>query len=254
MLTVPFIPPIVKALPSSWNVVEPTLSSAYRQWGFASLSEDIEEIAIVVDYFRGLRPGKIVLLGHSTGSQQIMHYFLSPLAQVDGAIMQGSASDREIMVAELSNSIYESNCALAQSFVDDGRGDDILPFAVTKSVFMSAPVSANRWLSLASPDHAGEDDYFSSDLDDKRMESTFEALGRASKGARLSFLYSGSDEYVPVTIDKQKLVGRWHEHVRRGGGLIDKGSGIVEGASHNLKNGQGLEDLVRRVAGFVKRL
>jgi len=186
-----------------------------------------------------------------------MHYLLSSSSspKIDGAIMQGCVSDREIMVQEISPSIYDSHCALAHSYVNEGRGDEILPFTVTKSTFMSAPVSAKRWLSLASPgpNHAGEDDYFSSDLPDERLQTTFGALGKTGVG--LGFLYSGSDQYVPSTVDKVRLVERWHEHVSRGGGVIGEGSGIVKGASHTLKNGgQGLEDLVMRIIGSLERL
>lgn len=45
LATVPDVPSVVKALPPSWTLVEPTLSSAYRQWGFSSLGEDIAEIS-----------------------------------------------------------------------------------------------------------------------------------------------------------------------------------------------------------------
>ena len=254
----PFVPPLVHATPSTWTLTEPVLSSAYRQWGFSSLGEDVAEIAVLVEHFRKLRPeGQIVLLGHSTGSQQIMHYLLSKpaLPKVDGAIFQASASDREVMTMFLPPSSYDSSCALAQSYIDEGRADDILPFSATKLLFMSAPVSAKRFLSLASPGplHAGEDDYFSSDLEDKRLEKTFGALGKTV--TRLSFLFSGRDQYVPSTVDKMKMVERWHEHVRRGGGVIDERSGVVGGATHTLKEGgKGLEDLVKRVVGFLERL
>jgi len=78
LLTVPFVQPVVKALPSSWTLVEPTLSSAYIQWGFATLGEDIAEIAILVDYFRGSRPGKIL---HTFGAlyRQPADHALSPI-------------------------------------------------------------------------------------------------------------------------------------------------------------------------------
>ena len=60
---------------------------------------------------------------------------------------------------------------------------------------------------------------------------------------------------MPSTVDKAKLVGKWHEHVVRGGGIIDEGSGIVPGASHTLKEGgEPLQTLVRRVIGFLDRL
>lgn len=255
LLTVPYVPPVVKSLPLSWSLVEPILKSAYKQFGIASLGEDIAEIATLVEHFRSLRPGKIVLLGHSTGSQQIIHYLLSPSSpKIDGAIMQGSASDREAMMKELSLSDYEATCALAQSYVDEDRSEDILPFAATRAIYLSVPISAKRWLSMASPGpaHVGEDDYFSSDLDDERMQSTFGALGE--KGTKVAFLYSDNDQFVPDTVNKKKLLERWHEHTRRGGGMIDEGSGIVQGASHTLNNGVGLEDLVTRITGFLQRI
>ncbi|KAL2046255.1 hypothetical protein N7G274_001702 [Stereocaulon virgatum] len=258
LLTVPFVPTLVRATSSNWTLTEPVLSSAYRQWGFSSLGEDVAEITILVEYFRKLRPkGRIVLLGHSTGSQQVMHYLLTKptLPKIDGAIFQASASDREVMTMFLQPSVYDSGCALAQSYVNEGREDDILPFGVTKSLFMSAPVSAKRFLSLASPGplHAGEDDYFSSDLEDGRLENTFGVIGKTK--TRLCFLFSGSDEYVPDTVDRVKMVQRWHEHARRGGGVIDESSGVVSGATHTLKEGgMGLEDLVKRVVKFLGKL
>ena len=259
LLTVPYVRPIVKALPSNWSLAEPILSSAYRQWGFSSLGEDIAEIALVVSYFKKARPGgKIVLLGHSTGSQQIMHYLLSRpnLPEIDGAIFQGSVSDRETLTMSLPHAEYEAACLLAQKYIDEGRGEDILPSSVTKSSFTSAPVSAMRFLSLASPAplHAGEDDYFSSDLADEKLEKTFGAL-RNTGTMRICFLYSGSDQYVPDSVDKVKMVERWHEYVKKGGSVVDEGSGVVGGATHTLiEGGKGLEDLVKRVVGFLERL
>ena len=258
LLTVPYVPAIVSALPSSWALIEPTLSSSYRQFGIASLGADVAEIAQLVEYLRKLHPeGKVVLLGHSTGSQQIMHYSVHPAPRpnIDGTIFQASASDRECLASLLAPDDYQSACAVAQSYISEGRGEDILPFKMTASIFQTAPLSARRWISLASPgpNHEGEDDYFSSDFDDERLNKIFGKLGKMGK--RVSFLYSGSDQYVPSTIDKSKLVENWHEHVTRGGGIIDEASGVVPNASHTLKEGgQPLEDLVGRVIGFLERL
>lgn len=258
LLTVPYVPHIVSALPSSWALIEPTLSSSYKQFGIASLGEDVEEIVQLVEYLHTLHPkGKVVLLGHSTGSQQVMHYSIHPASRpkIDGAIFQASVSDREAFASLLSSDDYQSACAIAQSYISEGRGEDILPFKVTKSSFQTAPLSARRWMSLASPgpDHEGEDDYFSSDFDKERLSRIFGKLGKT--GMRISFLYSGRDQYVPNTIDKSKLVKDWHECVRRGGGIVDQGSGIVRGASHTLKEGGNpLEDLVGKVVGLLERL
>ena len=257
ILTVPYVQEIVTALPSTWVLIEPVLSSSYRQFGIASLGEDVAQIAQVLEYLQQLRPnGKVVLLGHSTGSQQAMHYSIhpgSPRPQIDGVIFQASVSDRETLASLLSSDDYQSACAIAQSYISEGRGEDVLPFKLTTSLFQTAPMSARRWISLASPDHKGEDDYFSSDFDDQRLGEIFGEL--AKTGKKISFLYSGSDQYVPSMIDKSKLVEKWHEHVRRTGGNVDRASGVIPGASHTLKEGgKALEDLVERVIGFLERL
>ena len=154
------------------------------------------------------------------------------------------------MATWLSSDDYQSTCAIAPSYISEGRGEDVLPFKLTTSSFQKTPLSARRGISLASPDHEGEDDYFGSYFDDKRLSEVFGEL--AKTGKRIGFLYSGSDQYVPSTIDKSKLVENWHKHVRRNGGIVDEASGIVPGASHTLKeNGKPLEDLVERVIGFL---
>ena len=230
LLTVPYVHHISSFLPPSWALIEPTLSSSYRQFGISSLGKDVAEIAQLVEYLHELHPnGKVVLFGHSTGSQQVMHYSISPgpRPKIHGAVFQASVSDREALTALVSSENYQSTCATARSYIADGRGDDVLPFKLTAASFQAAPISARRWISLASPgpDHEGEDDYFSSDFDDERLSKTFGHLGKT--GMRISFFYSGSDQYVPSAVDKSKLVEKWHKHVRRGGGIIDEGSGVV---------------------------
>lgn len=255
LLTVPFVVPVATTLPSHWALVEPILNSAYRQWGISSLDGDVEEVALLVKYFRDLRPNaQVVLLGHSTGSQVVMHYLLSAGSpSIEGAIMQASISDREAMTMTLPSDTYESICKMAQEYVASEKGEHILPLSTTESIFDVVPVSARRWLSLASPGHDGEDDYFSSDLGDERLEQTFGRIGKTD--ARLCFLYGGEDQYVPDIVDKEKLLKRWHRMIQKVGGKVDESSGNVLGASHTLKEGgPGLDELVRRVLGFVERI
>lgn len=66
---------IAKALDPNWAIAEVLLSSSYRGWGTSSLQKDATEIAQCVQYFQSLRPEqKIVLMGHSTGCQDVMEY------------------------------------------------------------------------------------------------------------------------------------------------------------------------------------
>jgi len=213
----------------------------------------VAEIAILVAYFRELRPkGRVVLLGHSTGSQMIMHYLLSPGAEgrprIDGGGMQGSVSDREAMGLMMSSAELERGSQLAMECVRDGRAEHVLPLPVTMPAFGSAPVSARRWLSLAR--FGGEDDYFSSDLGEERLGQTFGRLGR--DGVIVAWFYGGEDEYVPKNINKKELVQRWEVCVKKGGGAVSTTSGVIDGASHTLKGrGYPFEEFMRRVVGFL---
>ncbi|EKG20688.1 hypothetical protein MPH_02043 [Macrophomina phaseolina MS6] len=158
------------------------------------------------------------------------------------------------MVEALGQEHYDKVNAAAQGFVDEGRAEDILPFALTARIFQKTPISARRWLSLASPDKRGADDFFSSDLDDEAVRKTF---GGVPKGQRVCVLYSGADEFVPKDLDKEELVHRWGHAVREAGGVWeDEFGGVVQGATHNLKrNGDDVVgDLCRRVIGFLAKV
>ena len=263
LLTVPYLVPFSAALPPNWRLVQPLLSSSYRGWGTSSLDKDVEEIAQCIGYVHKLRPhGKVILMGHSTGSQDIMHYLLSPKRENDpprpslqGAIMQAGVSDREILTDILPSDFYEKSIKVAGTYVREGRGADVLPTALLDGVF-STPVSARRWLSLASPppDHSGEDDYFSSDFSDERLGTTFGKIGATN--TPLQILYGAKDQYVPEHVDKELLVRRWTAAVKEGGGVVDEDSGVLEGADHTLSRATEdvLEDFIARVVRFVERV
>ena len=257
LLTVPYTSPLAEALPNFFSLVEIVLSSSYSGWGTLSINDDVREIAQCVAYFRNLRPdGKVVLLGHSTGCQDVLHYLIADgeRPKIEGGILQSPVSDREGLTEFLSPAEYESSVKLARKYIDDNRGRDVLPERVTGSLF-SSPVSANRWMSLASPgpDHVGEDDYFSSDFDDDRIKRTFGKAG--AKGTRLSLLYGRNDQYVPDAVDKDGLLHKWIRHIQEGGGMVDESAGIIDGATHTLKEkGKPTEDMIGRVLGFIDRL
>lgn len=257
LLTVPYTVHLAKVIPESYSLVEILLSSSYVGWGVSSLDSDVKELVTCVAYFKGLRPGgKIILLGHSTGCQGVIHYLVSAGTRpgIDGGILQAPVSDREWMATVLAPDIYDGSVATAREYIEDGRGDDVLPSNITGKLFQ-VPISANRFLSLASPgpDHAGQDDYFSSDFDIGRMKKIFGKAG--STRTRLSLMIGGNDEAVPPTVDKHALIGKWLTHIKEGGGIVDDDAGIINGASHNLgEGGKSMEDLIRRIIGFINRV
>ncbi|KAK8241902.1 hypothetical protein HDK77DRAFT_446008 [Phyllosticta capitalensis] len=262
LLTVVYVKHLAASLPPSWTLAQPLLSSAGIGWGTSSIARDAAEIGQCVAYFRKLRPGtKIVLMGHSTGTQDLVEYVTGKGAdereKVDGIALQAPVSDREALVHALGEKGYNEGVAAAREFVGQGRADDVLPGRYTKDLMGPAPVCARRWLDLCSPgpEHCGADDFFSSDLGEERWGEW--ASGIAKSKTPVCFLYGGSDEFVPKFVDKEALVKTWMRLVKEAGGSVDEvNGGIVPGASHNLQKSSEdvVKDLIKRVDGFLGKV
>lgn len=297
----PYVAPLAHALEKSpWSVFSVILSSSYGGWGVGSLDCDIEQIAQCVQAVKhykkasaeGETEGKVVVMGYSMGSQDVLHYLYSgnPLPDrgehefqgvlehttrpvIDGAILQAPMSNREGLHAMLkeqkgtakgdeARAAYDQLVGFAkqQPFVvgDAGqRTDAILPMNLTAKAGFPAdtPLSARRFLSLASPDSPGnpaDDDLFSSDLSDQRLKDTFGAVAeRGLLRGKMMFLCSGNDDYAPPDVDKEKLMARWKEAAN------DKfdadTSAVIPGASHNVKD-VGQDELIERVTRYLEGL
>jgi pimeloyl-ACP methyl ester carboxylesterase len=260
LLTVAYPATIASTLPSNWVIAEVILRSSYNGWATGRLSRDAREIGECVDYFRNLRPGKkVVLMGHSTGCQDIMEYLVGPDAKnqppIDGAILQGGVSDRQAWEYMLENDEqrkeFKEIVDKAKEMIDDGDEKGILPVKGNLvAEGLGAPITAYRTYSLLSK--GGDDDYFSTDLSDEHFHLTF---GKIPQTTPLCFLLGNEDPYVPAKINKSELLQRWTKIVREGGGVVDDtNGGVVEGAHHNLNGDpdEVVQDLVKRVVGFVE--
>jgi hypothetical protein len=236
--------------------------------------------------------GKLVLMGHSTGSQCVLHYLSRPNPHVtkhpfdpelehverppvDGAIMQAPVSDREAILWVLQNGFKGRSAAEVQAVWDklgvlakeavvqgDQGVDTVLPLWMTSYIYPTdTAISARRFLSLFSPDSPGspgEDDMFSSDLEDDKFAETFGRIKeRGLLRHKLMVLMSGADQAVPDWVDKEKLMARW-QAVTDGKGeqqIWDRTSGLIPGASHALSNDDQAEPrkfLVGRVLGYLQ--
>ncbi|KAF2278646.1 DUF1749-domain-containing protein [Westerdykella ornata] len=299
LLTVTYPSLIAASLPPTWRLAEVLLSSSYEGWRTGSLARDARELGEAVKYFRkrmreqgngiGEGEGKIVLMGHSTGCQDIMEYLVGPLnaaaaakhadehhddneketttPHVDAVILQGGVSDREAHFSALLSSPsvggdpvlaqrkYDDLVSKAQAMTSDGRGNECMS---REGHFILADedenqITAYRTYSLLQP--GGDDDYFSSDLSDEVLGLTFGALPR--RAGRVMFLLGSRDPYVPSWVDREGLLRRWTEVVRGAGGDVDTvNGGVVPGAAHNLNDDEEVvrRDLVQRVVRFVEGL
>ena len=162
----------VKLTPLGWSVMHAQLSSAGTQYGMSSLDADVEQIGTAVNHVHeyvsknvsqssGAGPVNIVLMGHSTGCQDLLHYVLSPVPAgktrppVNGIILQGPVSDRDAMYLVLNTddgkTTYATLVQHANSIPQDEQKSTILPYAESRKLMGSVPMSAYRFLSLTSP-------------------------------------------------------------------------------------------------------
>jgi pimeloyl-ACP methyl ester carboxylesterase len=265
--------------PTQWSLFSLNLSSSYGQWGLGHLDRDTDEIAECIRYILKYKAtkfdhSKVVLMGHSTGSQVVLHYlhkpnpftsspvFDSALEHVtrpvlDGAIMQAPVSDREAIQWVLKEGIggktpsevkavYDQLLALAKDIErGDKSVDTIAPLALTGQIGYpgNVPLSFRRMMSLLSPESPAsprEDDLFSSDLSDEQLATTFGMIkARGLLRNQLVVLYSGADQSVPDWVDKEGLLRRWKnaaDHEGRERVWDDEFTAIIPGASHALSN------------------
>lgn len=210
---------------------------------------------------RERRPnGKVVVMGHSTGCQDCMQYLTGAGADqrphVDGAVLQAPVSDREALQQELPKAFLQEADQLALKLCREKKDKDIIPNRLTSPLFGKTAVSARRWVDISSPgpDHRGADDFFSSDFDVDRLKESF---GKLPAKTPVLILFSGSEENVASDLNKEALVKKWTGVAKDAGANIDDtNGGVVAGASHNLNGNPDnvVQDLVRRVLGFVNRL
>ncbi|KAF2005582.1 DUF1749-domain-containing protein, partial [Amniculicola lignicola CBS 123094] len=258
LLTVQYTSTLAKALPPDWRLVEVLLTSSYSGWSKGSVMRDAEEIAKCVEYFQALearRGAKTVLMGHSTGANDIMEYLCgtapsktskpqasetkdidmdaddssppsppSPPSRphIHGAILQGGVSDRETWtdLCEKDGLMpsLEVTIQKAADLIAAGHGTEIMSrHGNVIAETWNKDLTAYRLHSLLS--HGGDDDYFSSDLSEEVLRGTFGTIGK--KGTAMMFLLGSLDPYMPARVDKEELLGRWTGIVRGSGGMVD---------------------------------
>lgn len=282
LLTVTYPSLIAASLPSSWRLIEVLLSSSYEGWRTGSLARDARELGQAINYFKSRigETGKVVLMGHSTGCQDIMEYLVGPIddtkqseskdtnaPHVDGVILQGGVSDREAHFSMLLSSPsvggdravaqrkYDDLVAKAKAMIDEGRANECMS---REGHFILADekenqITAYRTYSLLQP--GGDDDYFSSDLPDDALKKTFGVL--PSRTTKTILLLGSRDPYVPSWVDRQALLQRWTDVIVSAGGDVDtKNGGVIPEAHHNLNDDpdEVRRDLVGRVLRFIEGL
>ena len=257
MLACPYVPQLSSALAAEgWSVVQPNLRSSYMQWGFGSLTEDVDDLTALLDFLVSRRGAhQLAICGHSTGAQVIAHLMRTrPHLAVSHVIMQGGVSDRETDDADAASKKREL-LKLAQeiSVSSPAGGSEMMPRNTTW-----APITAQRYQDLNA--FAGADDYFSSDLDDSHFRDRFGGFYTRTSAL---IAYSAADEYVPKSVDKGALLRRLCAAMKSPG-AGESGAGgasggetpvvaavLIEGADHALYSEQAADQFVSAVGAFL---
>ncbi|KAJ3669348.1 hypothetical protein LUZ60_011298 [Juncus effusus] len=236
LLATEYLEPLSIALENNkWSLVQPLLSSSYTGYGTSSLEQDALEIDQLIGYLINNENSEgVVLLGHSTGCQDIVHYMRTNFAcskAVRGAILQAPVSDREYGATQPETA---EMIDLAAGLISEGKGDELMP---RKATF--APITAYRYHSLYG--YMGDDDMFSSDLSEDQLR---QRLGHMAS-TPCQVIFSMADEYVPEYVDKKALADR----LCRAMGGAEKVE--IEYGNHSLSNR--VQEAVHAIVDFVKR-
>ncbi|KAF4990659.1 hypothetical protein FGRMN_8331 [Fusarium graminum] len=224
-----------------YSVFEFRMRSSFTGFGTSNLSNDVEDISALVKYLRGIGKEKIVLFGSSTGCQDCIEYANYEKHNnepVDGFILQGPVSDRETL--ELIFPDPQPSLDLAAKMISEGKGGDCMPFDMIPAV-LGAPISAYRFQSLTSK--GGDDDYFSSDLDDEVREKNWSRFKKP-----VLVLHSAEDEYVPKRIDQAAS----NQKYKALNPVVSHLSDLIPGASHTVDQPEAQEWLSKQVIAFLR--
>lgn len=236
-LATEYLEPLAVALDKEkWSLVQFLLSSSYTGYGTSSLKQDSTELDQLINYLINKEDSEgVVLLGHSTGCQDIVHYMGTHAAcsrAVRAAILQAPVSDREYKASDPETA---GLIDLASKMISEDRGSELMP----READSAAPITAYRYHSLFS--YMGDDDMFSSDLNDDQLK---QRLGHMAN-TPCQVIFSMADEYVPEYVDKKALVDR----LCRALGGAEKVE--IEWGNHSLSNR--VQEAVQAIIGFVKR-
>ncbi|KAI1268307.1 dolichol-phosphate mannosyltransferase [Xylariaceae sp. FL1019] len=249
--TVPYPRAIAERLEAnqelSYSVFELRLKSSFGGFGYSRLVDDVADISALVKYLRTIGKERIILMGHSTGSQDCMEYTASihNAPPVEGFILQGPVFDGDAIAMSMDESALQASIKFAEQCISSGKGLECMPRELLPVFFRETPITAHRWYALCAPD--GEDNYFSPNLPDEVASQYWNRVDKP-----LLILHSGSDEFVPETVDKAGLVERWRAMCAPG--IVSELSGTIPEAGHRVEEADAENFLCNTVEQFLRTI
>ncbi|KAG5860438.1 DUF1749 domain-containing protein [Encephalitozoon hellem] len=210
-------------LENGYELIIPEMRS-YPNYGLFTIDDDVEDLESLIHQIKG----DIVLIGNSTGCQDIIHYLNTTKdKRVKLAVLLGAVSDVEF--EENENKDLPKMLEWAREMIKRKEEDVAIKYCGTGSY-----LTPRRILDIFS--RYGKEDMFSSYLEDEFY------TGLNKGGTRLLFVVSGKDEYSITDIEaKLRLVGN---------SRVEK---IPEG-THVLSRTEDVETFLRLFSEEVKKV
>jgi len=204
--------------------------SFYGGAGHEVFTDCVDDIQGAVEFVKTKGAKKIILVGHSTGSQKSIYYLSKSNNQdlIDQVILLSPLSDFAGIINRVGLEEYESILKIAKALVDQGSPHVLLP-----STIWAEPIAAQRFLSLYTP--VSEEDIFSYPTPDKPTILS-------NIHTPLSVILGDSDEYADRSITEIKKWFDTHHSSRK------YTSYIVKEGTH------GFDGKENTVAQYIKKL
>ena len=193
LLSLPYVEKLsskLESLPNPYSLIQPLLRSSNLQFGWHSIDTDIEDFKALLDYLTKNRTNleSIILMGHSTGCNDIIHYLRNekPHPKIVRAILQAPVSDRQHLCR---NPVIKDQLDYCRKNIE--TKNEWLP-----RTLYDLPVTIERWLSLVEID--SKEDLFSSDLTGEQLKDIYENIQ-----IPVLWIWSGKDQYVPVDLKEE---------------------------------------------------
>lgn len=234
-MTIPYTEALSERLKAeSVSFVQVLMESSYSGYGLSSLQVDMVAISLLVKHLKEQRgKQKVVLLGHSTGCQDIMWLnskwaFSEVASVVVGGILQAPVSDREYAEATME---YSMNELLEWAQTVD-------PSTVHPTE--DPPITASRIKALY--ERGGEDDFFSTDLSlvERRTKLPFSHIP-------LMVVFSEEDEYFPYQGKRTQFLKDLEEAWPQ---IVD--TKLLMGADHGLCHPAAQQEFFNAIMSFIR--
>jgi pimeloyl-ACP methyl ester carboxylesterase len=242
-------------------MIQPLLSSSYLGYGTGSLQRDTEEIVALIEHVVSQHAcEKVVLVGHSTGCQNAIHFLRNAATQVRSrvvaVVLQAPVSDQEAGEMEPDQPQW-----LRHAREECARHGEAACVEILMPMHMHySPITVSRFLALH--ERYGADDMFSSYLTDDELSERLNCFEHSFPSTHVTDMestpcpripvlvaFSMADEYVPTSVDKHMLLTRMVSAMGSSAICLP-----IEGANHNLsepKDGSAIEKFVDNVVVII---